>query len=255
MIARPARPLPRAAGRGETLALFLDIDGTIAEFAPRPELVRIPAELRALLAALRDSLGGALALVSGRSVADIDALLPGADLAVAGAHGLERRRRGERAAAAAAAHPDMAGFAAALRAFATARPGLIVEDKGRTVALHFRQRPDLRAEAREAVARLVDGRPGLAALEGKCVVEIKPAGRDKGSAIRDFMAEAPFAGRTPAFVGDDVTDEPGFAAVRELGGLAIRVGGPDDTLADWRLPDVRAARAWLRELAAALDNG
>lgn len=256
MTAAPAVPvpLPAAAGHGRDIALFLDVDGTIAEIAPRPDLVTVPGALRPTLATLQSALGGAVALVSGRTVADVEALLPWADVAVAGAHGLETRRPGERAARV----PAAAGFAplvAALRAFCDARPGLILEDKSVCAAVHYRQRPDLGGAVRETVARLLGERPGFVSLEGKAVVEIKPAGTDKGSAIRGFMAEAPFAGREPVFVGDDTTDEPGFAAVRALGGMAVRVGDARPTRAAYRLPDVGAVLAWLRGLAASFGDG
>ncbi len=249
----PPRPLPAGAGRGRRLALFLDIDGAIAEIAPRPELALVPAGTRAALARLRRALGGAVAVVSGRPLAQIDRMLPGAELAAAGLHGLELRRAGE-ASARRPAPPLPRGLAAALRRMCDRRPGLVLEDKGATAALHYRARPELGAEARAAVRRLLDGRPGLAALEGKCVIEVKPAGRDKGTAIRAFMAEAPFAGREPAFLGDDVTDEAGFAVVREMGGLAVRVGGAEATRAAWRLPGVAAAQDWLRGLAESFDD-
>ncbi len=247
-------PLPADAGRRRDIALFLDIDGTIAEIAPRPELAAVPNELRPILAVLSDALDGAVALVSGRTIADIDRMLPWANLAVAGTHGLERRRPGERVASA-PADAGLRGVAAALRAFCDSRPGLILEDKGGAVALHYRQRPEIGDAVRTMAIRLTDANPRLVALEGKAVIEIKPDGRNKGSAIRDFMTEAPFAGRTPVFIGDDVTDEPGFAAVRELGGVAIRVGEERETLAEYRLPDVGTARDWLRGLADWFGDG
>ncbi len=256
MSAAPAlpRPLPPTACRGRRIALFLDVDGTIAEIAARPELAFVPRETRAALAALRGALDGAVALVSGRPIAELERMTPGARLAAAGLHGLEVRGPAGRAPRPPAGAAPRAAVAALRRACA-ARAGLRLEDKGATAAVHYRGRPELAAAARAAARQAAAGRPEVTVLEGKCVVEIVPAGRDKGTAIRAFMAEAPFSGREPVFVGDDVTDEAGFAAVRAMGGVAVRVGGAAPTRAAWRLPDVAATGAWLRGLAASFGGG
>lgn len=244
-------PLPPTACRGRRIALFVDVDGVIAEIAARPELAVVPPETRATLAELRDALDGAAALVSGRPIAALERMMPGARLAAAGLHGLEFRGPGDTAARPAAGGRRIAPRAAVaeLRRACAAQEGLRLEDKGATAAVHYRGRPELARAARAAVRRAAAGRPGVAVLEGKCVVELLPAGLDKGTAIRAFMAEAPFAGREPVFVGDDVTDEAGFAAVRALGGVAVRVGPAAPTRAAWRLPDVAATGVWLRGLA------
>ena len=236
------------ACRGRRIALFLDVDGVIAEIAARPELAVVPPETRATLAELRDALEGAAALVSGRPIAALERMMPGARLAAAGLHGLEFRGPGETAARPAGGGVPRAAIAELRRACA-AQDGLRLEDKGATAAVHYRGHPELARAARAAVRRAAAGRPGVAVLEGKCVVELVPAGLDKGTAIRAFMADAPFMGREPVFVGDDVTDEAGFAAVRAMGGVAVRVGPAEPTRAAWRLPDVAATGAWLRGLA------
>ncbi len=132
-----------------------------------------------------------------------------------------------------------------LNAFIANNPGLIVEDKELSIAVHFRARPDIESQLRERIAELIGGSDELTAMDGKMVIEIKPKYRDKGSAIREFMATPPFLERTPLFFGDDKTDEFGFAAVKELGGLGVRVGGRGETKADGSLESVADTHAWL----------
>lgn len=239
--ARGGLPLP-----GPDWAYFFDIDGTLVDFAPRPSGVRPDAEIRSLIERLYRSAGRAVALISGRSIRDVDRLFPHVRLPVAGQHGTERRD--------AAGHRSQHTFPverleaarARLTDVAARHPGLWVEDKELTLALHFRGAPALAALA-HAIMGEVQAAAGAAfcVQEGKGIVELKPAGRDKGMAVQEFMQEAPFQGRVPAFVGDDVTDEYGFKMVNRLGGYSVKVGvGP--TAARWRLRDVRAVRTWLR---------
>jgi trehalose 6-phosphate phosphatase len=229
-------------------ALFLDIDGTLLHHAESPDAVSVGEDLVARLLRVREAAGGALALISGRSIAGIDALFAPARFACAGQHGTERRSAdGQLHQHAPPAH-GLREVAARLRSLARARPGLLIEDKGESLALHFRAEPSLAGlvehEARLAVASL--GHP-FELLAGKYVFEVKPGGKDKGTAIADFLAEAPFAGRVPVFVGDDVTDEHGFALVNRRGGLSIKVG-PGATVARCRLRDADAVATWLAGL-------
>jgi len=226
-------------------AYFFDLDGTLLDFTDTPGGVRVDDALRAQIAALSGKTGGAVALISGRTLADIDRLLDGMRLPAAGQHGTERRDARGRIT-----HHDFPRerleWAHARLAEATAgRSGLSLEDKGLSLALHYRRAPRLGGYAHRLVRALI---PTLGAefciQPGKRIVEVKPAGKDKGVALVEFMAEEPFRGRTPVFLGDDLTDEYGFEAVNRLGGQSIKVG-PGRTAAMWRLPTVRAVRSWL----------
>jgi len=230
-------------------AFFLDIDGTLLEHAARPDAVLVDASLLALLDRLDRATQGGLALISGRAVADIDALFAPLRLPVAGQHGIERRD----AAGGLHMHPfptqALRRAALRLRDFAACHPGLLLEDKGHNLALHYRQAPHLAHAAQEELAAIARELGEDFELQGgKLVVEIKPGGRDKGSAIEEFMGEPPFRGRVAVFVGDDLTDEYGFGVVARLGGHAVKVG-PGPSAARWRLADAGAVRRWLAECA------
>lgn len=231
-------------------AWFLDIDGTLLDHAERPDAVRPGAAELRLLEALRRACGGALALISGRSVADIDAMFAPLALPAAGQHGIERRDAAGAVHRHAAPSRALRRAAASLGEFAARHQGLLFEDKGHNLALHYRMAPQLAAAAQaalgEAAAQLG---AGFELLHGKMVVEIKPSGRDKGSAIEEFMGEAPFAGRLPLFIGDDHTDEYGFGVVNRLGGDSVKVG-PGASAARYRVADAAAVRAWLAQWAA-----
>jgi trehalose 6-phosphate phosphatase len=220
-------------------ALFLDFDGTLVDIAPEPGAVVIPSGLVPTLSALQNYLGGAVAVVSGRPIREIDQFLRPLHLPVAGVHGAERR-----AADGAVDRMPPHALDAVERAasvLAMRYPELLVEHKDRSIAVHYRQAPRLEAECLEAMQEAVSRSPGLVLLRGKMVVEAKPGAATKGSAIEAFLREEPFAGRTPVFVGDDVTDEGGFAAVQRLGGLGVKVGeGP--TVAWQRLSHPGALR-------------
>ncbi len=228
-------------------ALFLDVDGTLLDIAERPDQVA-PHEIdSALVEALQRAAGGALALISGRSLAQLDAMFAPLRLPAAGQHGYERRdvngaRHRHRFPV-----DTLRPAKDALREFAGRHPGLVMEDKGASVALHYRLAPQLGEAALEAVRRASAPLGGAVQIQGgKMVWELKPAGADKGLAIEEFMREPPFAGRTPVFLGDDVTDEHGFRVVNRLGGHSIKVGA-GHTDARWRLLNPAAARAWLRD--------
>jgi len=228
------------------IALFTDLDGTLAPLQATPCAVGPEPERRRLLADLDAALGGRLAVVSGRGLADIDRVLEGRVPAVGAVHGLVRRTAAGaiEAAAAAGRAPEAA---AAFQALARADPGLLVEDKGAAVALHYRGSPQAREACRELAARLAQAL-GLEVQEGDHVVELRAPGPDKGGAIRAFLREPPFVGHVPVFLGDDLTDESGFAAVAELGGYPIIVGRRRPTGARYALSDVAGAHAWLRGL-------
>jgi trehalose 6-phosphate phosphatase len=235
-------------------ALFLDVDGTVLKIAPRPDAVEVSGSLRNILERLRPLLGGALALVSGRTIADLDYLFTPLRLPAAGMHGIERRdARGRVCRKDEAVALDQ--IRTALAKFALDHPGVMVEDKIHAVAVHYRQAPKAKSRLRAEVRRLAAARDDLQILDGKMVFEIRPRGIDKGTAIKAFLAEPPFVGRLPIFLGDDATDEDGFAIVNDLGGHSIRVGGRAKTAARFRLPNVAAVIDWLEWLAEELETG
>ena len=225
-------------------ALFLDFDGTLADLASRPDAVVVPPDLPSLLDALHRRLGGAFAIVTGRSRADLLALLPAFHWPAAFEHGAVRR----------SAHGvdvqadgiDLAPVIAAAQALTARHHGLLVEVKQTSLALHYRLNPALATTCEDTLGAAIAAVPGLQLLRGKAVVEVKSARVGKGRAIEAFMGETPFAGRLPLFAGDDVTDEAGFEAVQRLGGVGIKVGDGPST-ARHRCAHPRALRAWLRD--------
>ena len=227
-------------------ALFLDFDGTLAEIVEDPEAVSVLPDTRDALEAIARRLDGALAVVSGRPIATIDRVLAPLVLPAAGLHGLERRdgagRRHE-----AAASEAIGTFRARVAEEARAT-GLDVEDKGVSLVLHFRRRPELESQAEALVSRGLEGLEGVHVVRGKMVVEVKPDTADKGVAVETFLEDVPFEGRTPVFVGDDVTDEDGFRAAGRLGGFGIKVGG-GETSARHRAADVSEIGLWLAQAA------
>ncbi|WP_150291739.1 trehalose-phosphatase [Sphingobium estronivorans] len=231
-------------------ALFLDFDGTLAPIADTPDGVVIDDALLALLARLRDRLHGRLAIVSGRSVATLRDFGFGPFL-LAGTHGLEFAMPGS-AVDAPARLPAIDEAEAAFHDFAAGKPGLLVERKTISVGLHFRGAPQWGREAGMLAERLAD-RFGLALQPGKMLYELRPGGADKGSALRALMQKPPMAGGKPLFIGDDVTDEEGFAAAREMGGSGILVGAPRRTLAAFSLEQVAAVRHYLAQGIAGID--
>ncbi len=241
------RPPPLDCGS----ALFVDVDGTLLEIAARPELVRVPPGLPALFDRLAAERGGALALVSGRRLADLDCLFRPWRGAAAGLHGGEIRRadggiRGEEAIATnAAAMLDQ--LRPRLRDWASRFPGVWLEDKGAALALHYRGAPEKSAEIGDLADRLRrEAGDGLRLIAGKMVLELLPCGCGKGGAVAALLAEPPFCGRRPVYLGDDTTDEDAFAEVNRRKGLSIRVGEPEaGTAAVFRLSSVAAVHAWL----------
>jgi trehalose 6-phosphate phosphatase len=243
-------PAPRAP-----IALFLDIDGTLVAHAARPDDVRIKPEVVELIGRLESLLDGALALISGRPLEAVDALFEPLQIPAAGQHGAERRD----ARGVLHLHPTRATRLAralpALRRQVARCAGLLLEEKGASVALHFRSARSLAGDA-ERIMQAVLLRVGedFALQPGKCVIELKPSGVDKGTAIAAFLAEPPFAGRVPVFAGDDLTDEFGFGLVNRRGGVSIKVG-TGLTAAQYRVANAGSVRAWLARLLRQLDAG
>jgi len=241
----PSRDAPAPQTRW---CLFLDVDGTLLEIAPTPDAVQVEESLKKLLLRVRDALDGAIALVSGRSLQQLDELFAPERWPAAGLHGLERRGADERIQHAGPHAPALADARVALAELANRSPGTLVEDKGRSLALHYRAVPglesSLRREIRGIAMRLGDD---YHLLEGNRVFEVKPRAATKADAIRAFLAEPPFAGRRPMFIGDDITDLDGFAAVERAGGISVAVG--DRVQAQSRVASPRDVRALLADLA------
>ena len=232
------------------IAIFTDFDGTLVELAPTPDSIDVPEGLAEELALSAEHLGGAMAILSGRAIADLDRYIPPLTVALAGSHGAERRRSDG-----SAPPPDVdqsteaAQLATELQGFAHAHPGLLLEAKPVSVALHYRRAPDLADACLEAMQKAIDAHPRFHLLTGKMVIEARPRAVSKSAAMRAFLEEEPFRGRVPVFLGDDTTDEDGFTTAQELGGVGIKVGA-GDSQARMRTPDPATARAIIRDLAA-----
>ncbi|PTQ08542.1 trehalose-phosphatase [Sphingomonas oleivorans] len=240
-------PLPPRHWEG-SISLFLDFDGTLVELAERPDAVVVDGELQSLIDALAHRLDGRLAIVSGRSVAQLDHFFgpTGERLFLAGSHGMERRLPGESRAP--LVPSEALSMAAELfMSFVAAHPETMIEHKTHGIALHYRQVPEAEAEA-IALAERVAAAQGLFVQPGKMMVELREQGDDKGGAIRAMMDHEAFADTMPLFLGDDLTDEPGFVAADAHGGAGILVGPPRPTSARYALPDVTAVRLWLAGL-------
>jgi len=240
----PPPPPIHAAGH----ALFIDFDGTLVPIAERPDDVVADPELIRLLGRLHDGFGDRLALVSGRSIAQLDAMIgPIAEtLSLVGSHGQEIRRHGRMSTPPRA--PGLDEASREIRAFAKNHADLIVETKTHGVALHYRTAPDLAAAADEAAAA-IGAAHGLVVQRGKMMVELRGPGCDKGSAVAAMMARPSLKDCRPVMIGDDLTDEPAFVLVETIGGFAILIGHERETAASFSLPDVAALRAWLWQIA------
>jgi trehalose 6-phosphate phosphatase len=254
-------PLHRAGSAGQILdwfnleparilsdcCLFLDVDGTLIEFRSDPSSAVADFELAALLQRAEEKFGGAVALVSGRLLSTLDVMLSPLRLAASGLYGLERRDTHGVVHRKTANVQALDGARVAITDFAAAHPGLITEDKGTAIALHYRPVPALGAECRRIVYAAASGLwPEFQVIEGSMVVEIVPAGASKATAIEEFMLEPPFANRIPIALGDDYSDCEAFTAVHRYGGLALAVGRR--VYGDHRLDDCQAARRWLSTL-------
>lgn len=231
-------------------SLFLDFDGTLVEIAERPDAVRVSPAVGPLLTRLSDRLDGGVALISGRPAAQVRALLGEVDATVVGSHGLEfhwsdgRIEMLERPA-------PLATALAAMRGLAAGTPGLLVEEKPLGVALHFRQVPAAE-ESCVALAMRLAADTGLQLQPGKMMIEVRAAGGDKGTAIRALMQEPHFAPTRPVFMGDDLTDEPGFVAAQALGGAGVLVGPARASAAHFRINGVQDTLGWLETACEAI---
>jgi len=242
-------PLPQKEDRW---ALFLDVDGTLVPIAETPSAVRVGDDLVPLLQSAQAGCYGALALVSGRPLAALDSLFAPLVLPAAALHGQERRRGDGVVLSPPAPKAALAAVRPALADYAAAHAGLILEDKGDSLALHYRLASERGDAVRRLARDLAQDQPLLRLIEGRKVVEFVPLGADKGSAIAAFMAEPPFAGCVPVYAGDDTTDEDGFAEVNRRGGVSIKVASPETdgaaggTAARYRVASVVDLRDWLR---------
>jgi trehalose 6-phosphate phosphatase len=229
-------------------AFFIDFDGTLVAIAPRPDLVHVEPRVRHVLERLSARFDHAVAVITGRPLDAVDGFLAPLELPVAAEHGSIRRDAAGRVHADTHSIETVKGVAARLAPLVEANPGLILERKQTSVALHYRQRPELGEMCKDAVEKAVAGTNGLAILPGKMVFEVRPQGLDKGTAVKAFLDEPPFRGRVPVYMGDDVTDEDAFVAVNALGGVTIKIDD-GNTKAQYRT-DRPGLVAWLESLAA-----
>jgi trehalose 6-phosphate phosphatase len=236
-------------------ALFLDVDGCLLDFVDDPAAVFVSPSLRALLQALHQRLDGALALVSGRRVTDLDRLFDTPPWALAGLHGHEMRLADGRRRESGVDPADQARMRAAVQALAAKLDGVQLEDKAHAMALHCRRAPERLPALREAAEAVAATLPGYELQPGNLVMEFKPAGMDKGRVVEELMRQPPFAGRTPVYLGDDLTDEHAFTVVNRAGGLSVRVGAREPSDARFTLPSPAAVHAWLQRVRDAPGHG
>jgi trehalose 6-phosphate phosphatase len=246
----PLRPPPPLLD--DACALFLDVDGTLIEFADRPDAVTLLPDVREAIGRISDRLEGAVALVSGRPLEQLDALFAPLHLPAAGLHGHQLRDAGGAVHDSAEDESTTEWLHAlhqqAMR-FAHGHPGVLVEDKGPSMALHWRGAPHAANEVRAFADRHIRGNAGYRLQPGDHVVEFVPVGSDKGRAVRRMMQYLPFRGRLPVFLGDDLTDEHGFEASNGLHGWSVLVGEREPSVAVFQLQDIRSVHGWLRENA------
>lgn len=241
-----ATPLrrPPPPSLNDACALFLDVDGTLLDFAVQPDRVSLPAGALPIIQAISDRLQGAVALVSGRPLEQLDRLFAPLQLPAAGLHG--HQYRGAAASGRQETSPALDRFKREAARFAGEYPGVAVEDKGSHVALHWRAAPQAADYVRAFAETLIGNIEGYRLQPGDHVVELVPAHVDKGRAVVTMMREPPFRGRTPVFVGDDLTDEYGFEAAHQLGGWSVLVGERETSHARYALADPAAVHVWLR---------
>jgi len=229
-----------------TWAWFFDIDGTLVEIAPSPDRIVVHRDMPPLIRNLHELTGGAVALITGRSIADVDLVLPLRKMAIAGQHGLEVRSADGTMSMHRVRSGNLSQVRLQLHDAVARHAGLMAEFKGLSIALHYRHAPQLAGYAHRLMRSLRSRYvPDFTIQKGKRVVELKPAGTDKGVAIEELMLDPPFAGRIPVFIGDDATDEHGFKVVNRMEGHSVKIG-PGRTHARWRLRDVESLREWLK---------
>jgi trehalose 6-phosphate phosphatase len=244
------RHMPQTPIDPDTTAIFLDIDGTLLDIAPTPLEVKVSDALRDSLAALSEQFGGAVAFVSGRPIAEMDRLFHPLRLAAVGGHGAEIRYTPESASR----RSKIATLDDQLRAdfarIGRIGQGILVEDKGYSLAIHYRQAPELGGEIMKSVTAICKNErcDSLEILPGKLVIEIKPGGYDKGTGLREMMSVPPFTGRRPIFIGDDITDNAAFAVLPDFGGTGFSVGGIVPG-ASFNFDGPQDVRRWLRHLS------
>lgn len=243
---------PDCLAPGRT-AFFLDFDGTLAGIVADPAEARVATPTLDAVGRLARASDGALAVISGRSIGELDRMLHPLRLPLAGVHGLERRGACGETVRIGIDPTLQHSLVVAVTGFAAGRPGLVAEPKPGSVALHYRQRPELESACIAFAHSLALNEPRIRLLPGKMVIEMTLGRRTKGDAIADFMAEPPFQGRRPFFAGDDITDEAGFAVVNRMGGVTLKIGG-GETLAHYRLPDTEAFASYLAGLSDAAAN-
>jgi len=257
----PRLPPPPAPSRdwSHACALFLDIDGTLLDFAPAPDGAHAPDSLKQDLQRLHDALHGAVALVSGRRVAQIDALFEPLRLPAIGLHGLEMREHDghklPHLTVPVEAPPELAAVRTAAQALAAKFPGALVEDKGSALALHWREAPAAEEPLHEFASSVLINLPGYHLQPGNCVFELRPDGAHKGHAVLELLGTPVFFGRRPIVVGDDLTDENAFVEANARDGISILVGQRAPSSARYGLHDPAAARAWLHRMAEDLSVG
>jgi trehalose 6-phosphate phosphatase len=234
-------------------ALFLDFDGTLVEIADHPELVQFSQDTRSALTRLYSALGGALAVITGREIGDVDSFLKPLHLPVAGVHGLNRRRADGVVHSALINDRAILELNERVQTFIADTEGLLFEQKSGAIALHYRCRPDLEQACIEAMDQATRDLEGIHLIRGKMVIEAKACITDKGGAVEDFLREPPFAGRMPVFAGDDVTDEDAFAVVNRRRGVSIKVG-PGETRAQYLADDITEFLHWLQRAADDLNG-
>ncbi|MDH3582171.1 MAG: trehalose-phosphatase [Hyphomicrobiales bacterium] len=234
-------------------AIFLDFDGTLVEIAEHPSLVRLSPDTRRTLTQLYLALSGALAVITGREIGDVDRFLKPLHLPVGGVHGLKRRGADGVVCHALVNDRAISELSDRLHDAMADTEGLLIEQKSGAIALHYRGRPDLEQACVEAIDQAARDMDGIHLIRGKMVIEAKACTSDKGGAVEDFLSEPPFAGRMPVFAGDDVTDEDAFAVVNDRGGISIKVG-PGPTRAHYRAGDISEFLDWLQGAAADLDR-
>jgi trehalose 6-phosphate phosphatase len=237
-----------------TTALFLDLDGTLIEIAPTPEGVTVPVGLVSLLADLSLRLGGAVAIVTGRPIADVDRLLAPLAPIGAGVHGAEMRTTPAGRVELRAQAVD-AAIADAVRRLASREPGTIVELKTASIAVHYRANPSAGPRIEAALLRLLDGGPEhLILSHGRKVFEIVPRHVSKGAALADLMSLPAFRGRKPIMIGDDVTDQSAFAMAEHLGGVGLKVAGGQFAAAEADFASPEEVRAWLATMKGSIAS-
>ncbi len=237
----------------QPIALFLDVDGTLLEFCDSPDDVYPGLELNIILRSLSSLLEGALALITGRKILEIDRMFHPLQLPVGGQHGLEHRdAKGNFKLVKKIKFPK--NIRSQIQCFGEMYPDCAIEDKGLTMAIHYRRIPKLEKKVLKFVNRLIEGEKHFHAISGNMVIEIKPLGIDKGQSISLFMENEPFLGKLPIFIGDDVTDEDGFRYINANDGISIKVGKRTSSIAQYHLNNVDAVHDWLRRLCKELGD-